>query len=202
MTRPTRPALFALPSDAGDTDPSRRAALATIAAVLLALDVARKAERAFLDAERRVSVAAGSQRVAIPTATGGIRYETTAAGIDRAIKEERNRASFISARWQGELPRTVASLTDAERAAAKAWTRPDAEALKADLAERQARLAAAMDAERVADLKRADRDAWAAFLATPATTAAGIAAKLRVADTSEPSISAALDDLDRMGAAA
>ena len=199
MTYPRRTALFALPAIAAAPFVARAEDSPAPDPVFAARAAWKDAERAYVDAEQRAEAAGGSQRVAIPTATGGVRYETSAAGIDRAVKEEGNRALFARVEWIDGPPRSIAALSDAERAAARDWTMPDTDALKADLAAKRARLAAAMEAENVEALDRADREANRAYLATPATTPAGIAAKLRDAsDQNDPEIVAAIADLDRL----
>lgn len=159
----------------------------------------KKAEAAYLDASEAAEREGGSQRVAIPTATGGERYAATPDLIDRAIDEERRRKVWHCAEWVSEPPASYDSFTDAERAAARAWTPPDADALKAQLAAAKARYAEAMARHRVEALSAADFETGNDYLATPATTPAGIAQKLRDSGyTTEPEIAAALADLDRM----
>lgn len=198
MTYPRRTALFALPAIAAAPFVARAEDSPEPDPVFAARAAWKEAERAYVDAEQRAERAGGEQRVAIPTATGGVRYATCSAGIDRAVSEECRWKRYYTAEWIDGPPKNVAALSDAERAAARGWTMPDTDALKADLAAKRARLAAAMERENVEALDRADREANRAYLATPATTPAGIAAKLRDAsDQDDPEIVAALADLDR-----
>jgi len=167
--------------------------------VFAARDAWKEASRVWCEALRRAQNAGGDQCVTIPTATGGECRALATGEIDQIVNDEANRRSIILTEWMGDIPTSVAALSDAERQAARDWTKPDAGALKADLAERKARLADAMQRENVEALYRAERDAYSAFIDCPATTPAGIAAKLRENDYQENSeVSAALADLDRM----
>jgi len=212
MTRPSRPALFALPTRRAALGAIAAAPVATIAGtaisktaiseidpVLIARDAWREAKRAYLDALHRAETAGGDQCVEIPAALGGDpRRAITAADIDKIIGQERNNAAFAFTRWGANPPKSAA--TEEQKAAARVWceNRPDAEALKDTLAEANARLAAAWEAENVDALDRAERDAHKAFIATPATSAEGIAAKLRADSDPSYEVDAALADLDRM----
>ncbi len=202
-----RAALYALPALAAAPMVSSAAVASVTADPAPALDPVfaaraawKEAERRFLDAENRAETAGGDKFVTIPAVIGEPYRAGTDAEIDRIIKQERTARLFNSAEWN-PVRMTETEIADMreKQEAARRYVGADADALKADLAERKARHAAAMEAESVEALDQADRDALRAYLDTPAATAAGIALKLRDAEYREgDEVSAAIADLDRL----
>jgi len=188
----------AIPAVALGTAPA--SAAPAIDPVFAAYAAYKRADKAYADADERANDAGGDPCVTIPAVMGKPLRAITPADIDKAIEQERLNLMLHGARWcvEGESPEKVARIRERQEAARR-YVRPDADALKADLAVRKARFAAAMEAENVAALDQAAGDAWRAFLATDATTAAGIALKIRTEDYNESgAVNAALADLDRM----
>lgn len=163
--------------------------------VLAARDAWREAERAMDAAYDR---AEAMKRPPYPrehlgtvrdlNAPGGIReiYATDLHALTPAAEKE---GAFIGRDFAGEMP-------EAER-------REKYERLRVALEKRDRAVTALEDRVGLTVARQAVQDAHRAFLDTPATTSAGIAAKLRAIDTDcidNPEIDAALRDLDRTDA--
>lgn len=188
------------------------ASAATVEAdpVFAAIDAAKIAETVYLDALERAENEAPDCHVLLKcSATENERIAINAEGIDRAFRGLLANVKFKFAlpindeteRWSAEEKQAYFAKGRDAQQAFEADNNPDA--LKAELKQRHAAHDAAHKRHNVEALQDQYHAAFQTVTDTPATTFAGIAAKLRFAEIEDEGIYsrvalAAIEDADRL----